>query len=73
MQVKKNTVSSIMTYQISVNWLYSFCYKMLLKQFCDHLTEMLMAIHLTLFTGKHNIKTNSAKKYMQGCVCMSYG
>ena len=46
-------------------------------QFCNHFsdfTEMLMAIHLTLFTGKHNIKkTNSTKKYMQGCVCMSYG
>ena len=25
-------------------------------QFCDHFKEMLMAIHLTLFTGKHNIK-----------------
>ena len=42
-------------------------------QFCDHFTEMLMAIHLTLFTGKHNIETNSTKKFMQGCVCMSYG
>ena len=27
------------------------------KQFCDHFKEMLMTIHLTLFTGKHNIKT----------------
>ena len=26
-------------------------------QIFDHFTEMLMAIHLTLFTGKHNTKT----------------
>ena len=26
-------------------------------QFCYHFTEMLMALHLTLFTAKHNIKT----------------
>ena len=56
--MKKNTVSSIMTVSDKCKVaLFVLLQDAAQTQFCSHFTEMLMAIHLTLFTGKHNIKT----------------